>query len=104
MNDKIIPTEKKIVLPENVRSSVLLEAGELINGARQIHYGQPKENFGTTAALFSAYLGCDISAADVCHLMALLKIARLRNGGHRDSSVDSCGYMALGAEMSDAGT
>ena len=57
MNDKTIPTEKKIVLPENVRSSVLLEAGELINGARQIHYGQPKENFGTTAALFSAYLG-----------------------------------------------
>jgi hypothetical protein len=27
-----------------------------------------------------------------------LKIARLRNGAHRDSSNDACGYLALGAE------
>jgi hypothetical protein len=34
-------------------------------------------------------------------MMALLKIARLRNGPHRDSNVDGAGYMALGAEMSE---
>jgi hypothetical protein len=34
-------------------------------------------------------------------MMALLKIARLRNGRHYDSSLDGAGYMALGAEMSD---
>jgi hypothetical protein len=33
-------------------------------------------------------------------MMALLKIARLRNGHHRDSFVDGCGYLALGAELS----
>jgi hypothetical protein len=36
-------------------------------------------------------------------MMALLKIARLRNGPHRDSNVDGAGYMALGAEMSEGG-
>ena len=86
---------------KNTRSEVLEIAGELINGERQKHYGTPQENFGTTAALFSAYLDIDITASDVCHLMTLLKIARLKRGPHRDSSIDACGYMALGAEVSE---
>jgi hypothetical protein len=34
-------------------------------------------------------------------MMTLLKVARLRNGPHHDSSVDACGYMALGGELGD---
>lgn len=83
----------------NIRTSVLREAEKLINGDRQAHYGPPEENFAAIAAMWSAYLGHPVTAADVCNLMALLKIARLRNGGHRDSSVDGAGYLALGAEM-----
>ena len=86
---------------KNTRSEVLAIAGDLINGERQAHYGTPQDNFGTTAALFSAYLDIDITASDVCHLMTLLKIARLKRGPHRDSSIDACGYMALGAEVSE---
>ena len=86
---------------KNTRSEVLEIAGDLINGERQTHYGTPQDNFGTTAALFSAYLGKDITASDVCHLMTLLKIARLKRGPHRDSTIDACGYMALGAEVSE---
>lgn len=86
---------------KNTRSEVLAIAGDLINGERQTHYGTPQDNFGTTAALFSAYLDIDITASDVCHLMTLLKIARLKRGPHRDSSIDACGYMALGAEVSE---
>ena len=86
---------------KNTRSEVLAIAADLINGERQKHYGTPHDNFGTTAALFSAYLDIDITASDVCHLMALLKIARLKRGPHRDSSIDACGYMALGAEVSE---
>ena len=88
---------------KNTRSEVLAIAGELINpgGERQTHYGEPKDNFGTTAKMWSAYLGKDISASDVCHLMTLLKIARLKRGPHRDSSIDACGYMALGAECAE---
>jgi DNA-binding transcriptional regulator GbsR (MarR family) len=86
---------------KNTRSEVLAIAGDLINGDRQDHYGTPQDNFGTTAEMWTAYLGRDISPADVCHMMALLKIARLKRGPHRDSSIDACGYMALGAEVSE---
>ena len=88
---------------KNTRSEVLAIAGELINGERQAHYGTPQDNFGTTAEMWTAYLGRDISPADVCHMMALLKIARLRGGKHYDSSVDCAGYMALGAEVAEDG-
>jgi DNA-binding transcriptional regulator GbsR (MarR family) len=86
---------------KNTRSEVLAIAGNLINGERQAHYGTPQDNFGTTAEMWEAYLGRDISPADVCHMMALLKIARLKRGPHRDSSIDACGYMALGAEVAE---
>ena len=81
------------------RSMVLEDADDLINGERQSHYGEPHENFTAIAQMWTAYLGVAVNAADVAHMMALLKIARLRNGPHRDSSVDGCGYLALGAEL-----
>lgn len=85
----------------NKRTKILNEADNLINGDRQEHYGTPQENFGAIAKMWSAYLGHYVSPTDVCHLMALLKIARLRNGPHVDSSVDACGYMALGGELGE---
>ena len=84
---------------DNERTKVLAEAIDLINGEREQHYGTPQENFRCIADLWSAYLGHPVSSADVCHMMALLKIARLRNGIHRDSSVDAAGYLALGFEV-----
>jgi hypothetical protein len=83
------------------RSKILMEADELINGDREQDYGTPQESFGCIAIMWTAYLGHPVTAADACHMMALLKIARLRNGPNRDSSVDGAGYMALGAEMSE---
>ena len=85
----------------NTRTDILNEAEGLINGARAKQYGSAQESFDCIATMWSAYMGDEISAADVCHMMALLKIARLRNGPHRDSNVDGAGYMALGAEMSE---
>ena len=81
------------------RSEVLAEADRLINGDRQQNYGDAAESFDAIAAMWSAYLGCDVTARDVCNMMALLKIARLRLGQHDDSAVDGCGYLALGAEL-----
>ena len=83
----------------NERTSVLVDADDLINGDRQDHYGEPGENFQAIAEMWSAYLGSYVGARDVCNMMALLKIARLKNGQHRDSSVDACGYLALGFEV-----
>ena len=82
----------------NVRTQVLEDASSLINGQRESDYGEPSESFNAIAEMWSAYTGHSIAASDVCHMMALLKIGRLRNGAHRDSSNDACGYLALGAE------
>ena len=49
--------------------------------------------------MWSAYLGRDVTAFDVANMMALLKVARLRNGSHADSSIDGCGYLALAHEL-----
>lgn len=83
------------------RSEVLAEADRLINGDRQKDYGDAADSFGAIAAMWSAYLGCDVTARDVCNMMALLKIARLRLGQHDDSSVDGAAYLALGAEVAE---
>jgi len=87
---------------ENVRTAVLKEASQLINGDRARDYGDASANFGAIAAMWTAYLGYPVSAPDVCRMMALLKIARLRNGKHYDSSCDGAGYLALGAECDEA--
>ena len=87
------------MMMDNDRTKVLAEAIDLINGEREKHYGTPQQNFAAVADMWSAYLGHSVSSADVCHMMALLKIARLRNGRHKDSSVDAAGYMALGFEV-----
>ena len=83
------------------RSDVLYTADSLINGDRQNDYGEAHESFEAIARMWSAYLRTHIESRDVCQMMALLKIARLRNGPHDDSSVDACGYLALGSELSD---
>ena len=85
----------------NTRTEILDEATVLINGDREKHYGTPQKSFGCVGDMWTAYLGHPVTAADACHMMALLKIARLRNGPHYDSSVDAAGYMALGAEVNE---
>ena len=84
-----------------VRSDVLAKANLLITGDRAQQYGSAEENFNCIATMWMAYLGRNISAYDVANMMALLKIARMRNGVHQDSSVDGCGYLALAYELSN---
>ena len=83
----------------NTRTQILEKAENLINGDRQNDYGDAQESFDAIGQMWSAYLGTAVSGRDVCNMMALLKIARLRNGPHDDSSVDGAGYLALGAEI-----
>lgn len=92
-------------LSKNTRSSVLVEADTIVNGARADEYGGPEDSFQKIASLWTAYLSSmneqvNISAADVACMMILLKIARLANSpDHRDSWVDIAGYAACGAEV-----
>lgn len=93
--NKMIEQEEK----ETVRASVLNEANSIVNGARANTYGGPEDSFNTIAALWSAYTSRPYTASDVAVMLALLKVARLKNSpDHRDSWVDLAGYAACGAE------
>lgn len=72
--------------------SVLQEAQRIIHGPRQQDYGGPLESFERIAALWSAYLGVPLEAEDAANLLILLKVARAKQGFHRDSYVDVAGY------------
>jgi hypothetical protein len=84
------------VIPQR---SILVEADDLINGARQKAYDHPKDNFLRTANLWNALLvdklvdDARITEEEVALLMILVKMARLQaSPDHRDSLVDIAGY------------
>ena len=84
---------------EAASESFFDEAKRIVEGRRN-DYGGPERNNGTIAKLWSAWLSVrlgidfDLTAADVCHLMILVKEARIANfPTHRDSHVDIAGYL-----------
>lgn len=84
------------------RSEVLAAANRIVNGEREEQYNSPEQSFEKIAALWSAYLGAEISAVDVASMMALLKIARVKTGsGKTDNWIDLAGYAACGGEIED---
>ena len=82
------------------RSDILDRAKECITGRREQDYGSPEDNFKIIANLWTAYKDVEFSPLDVAMMMALLKIARIKNGGGTgDSFVDLAGYAACGGEI-----
>lgn len=97
------------------REEVLDEAKKCVCGRREQDYGSPESNFQIIADLWNAYLCLpyhnsefsesregvpEITPVDVAMMMALLKIARIKNGGGTgDSFVDLAGYAACGGEL-----
>ena len=87
------------------RSEILDKAKQCVCGQREQDYGSPESNFQIIANLWNDYLGFvdhdyDITPTDVAMMMALLKIARIKNGGGTgDSFVDLAGYAACGGEL-----
>jgi Domain of unknown function (DUF6378) len=82
---------------------IVNEALRLIHGDRQESYGDAKENNGRIAALWSAYLGTNVTAVDVAKMMVLLKLSRSRQRYHKDNYVDAVAYLLL-AEDFDNGS
>ena len=82
------------------RDHILDTAKSIINGERQGTYGHAEDSFSTIAALWEAYLGVDVTSADVANMMILMKVARNSSGVYKeDNWVDICGYAALGGEI-----
>jgi Domain of unknown function (DUF6378) len=87
----------------STREQVLRAAAKAVLSDRNKAYGEPEDNLGTTAELWSVFLGTPIRPDQVAACMALLKVARLRaEGGQQvqDTWVDLAGYAAIGAEVS----
>lgn len=74
------------------------KAKEIIYGDREQTYGDPRKNLDCIAELWTSYMKdkAEITADDVCNMMCLLKIARLKNTpAHEDSMTDIVGYTLL---------
>ena len=94
----------------STRSDILDQAKKCVCGQREQDYGTPESNFQLIADLWTDYLyptlgypkkdAYGIKSEDVAMMMALMKIARIRNGGGSgDSFVDLAGYAACGGEI-----
>ena len=93
--------EKEPIYPMS-RADILDAAKKCVCGQREQDYGTPESNFQLIANLWRMYIGVDISATDVAMMMALMKIARIKNGGGTgDSFVDLAGYAACGGEINN---
>ena len=68
------------------------EAQEIVEGQRRDDYGDARTCFNRIAKMWAGYLGVEVNAQDVAHLMIMLKIARNHDTFKRDSLVDVCGY------------
>ena len=67
-------------------------------------YGDPVMNHSRIAALWSAYLGRDVTAHEVSICMILVKISRLASHpGHIDSLIDIDGYARIAAACAREG-
>ena len=85
------------------KNDILDKAKTIINGERQGTYGHAEDSFGVIAKLWSAFLGKELSSADVANMMILMKVARNSSGVYKDDNwVDICGYAALGGEIQDS--
>lgn len=83
-------------------NEILTRAANLVAGDRERTHGDKVENFRNTAALFSAYLGIDITPVQAAMLVALLKIARTKAGAHNlDDYVDLAGYAGVAGEIAE---
>lgn len=83
------------------KSEVLSQAADLLAGDRETDYGDAVTNHERIAALWSAFLGVDVTASQVAVCMALLKISRLAHqADHQDSFVDGAAYLAIAGEAS----
>lgn len=82
------------------RSDCIEQARQIITKDRNATHGEPENSFATIAAFWSTYLDIEIAPFDVAAMMALLKLARIKeNPDHLDSWIDTVGYCAIGPEL-----
>lgn len=80
-----------------IRTDLLHEAADLVDGVRNAEYGEPTQDFTRTAAMWSAFLDTPVKSSDVAVMMILLKCSRIAwSPDKRDHWLDISGYAACG--------
>ena len=88
--------------PLATRGNLLDVAKAYITKDRQADHGDAEDNFTRIAQYWSVHLGVPVKAHDVAVMMALLKVARIKqNPNHIDNWVDGAGYFACGGEIAN---
>ena len=102
------------------RKEILEAAIKHTVGDRDVQYGKPYDNLTNTAILITAYLEAKshgrpigpetdkrfgqypLTAEDVAHILALVKIARTFTGAvKRDTYEDAAAYIAIAGECAE---
>ena len=74
----------------------------LISADRNNQYGEPEDNLGDIAGMWSIFLGIPVSAHDVSICMTLSKIVRTKAPGYvPDNYEDGIGYLALADRLAE---
>jgi hypothetical protein len=71
------------------------QALDLLEVDRWETHGDPMETHRRVAAMWSAYLGSEVTPDQVAMCMVMVKIARSASGYARDDYLDSIGYMVI---------
>jgi hypothetical protein len=85
------------------RVEALREAARIISNDRNGQYGDPEDNFGKIAELWTALFGRKFSREDVALAFIATKLARIANPNSTafqpDSWIDIAGYAGCGYEV-----
>lgn len=86
---------------DSTNKTILEEARELVYGDRNAQYGHPKDDYAKVAAMWSAFLGVEISPHQAASMMIFIKMSRLAHEPKRDTIVDIAGYAEVVARILD---
>ena len=92
-------------MTKSTQERLMTEALAIINGERQTAYGKPEDNFARIGYLWTAYLKAAgytdcIGPVAVCHMLDLVKLARLiETPDHEDSLRDRFGYNGCNVKL-----
>jgi hypothetical protein len=95
-----VTAEEYFNMKPNPRKHLLDTAESLVNGDRNVQYGDPNEDFKRIAKMWSILLGVEVKPEQVAMCMIAMKLSRLVwTPGKEDSWVDIAGYAACGWDV-----